>query len=95
VKNDQVDAALTLAFQRVFGSSDKARSPEQLLVLARFRQLARPHRPSFSPVESERTHAMREGRREMWLEIENRCAASKPPTIAEILGIPAEKIEET
>lgn len=93
--NEQVDAALTVAFQSVFGVDDGHRSPAQLLVLAQLRRMARPHRTPFSPHESDRTLAMRSGRLEMWHEINNRCAPNKSPTVAQILGIPAEKTEET
>jgi hypothetical protein len=92
---EQVDAALTVAFQRVFGVNESNRSPEQRLVLARFRQLAKPETPQFKPHESDRTLAMRCGRLEMWLEIDRRCTEHREATIAELLGIPAERTEET
>lgn len=76
---------VTLAFQRVFGTVDSNRSPEQLIVLARLRDLAKPNQSQFSPIEDDRTLAMRQGRLELWFEIDSRLSG-KPDTLREVLG---------
>lgn len=90
---EQIEERITLAFQKVFGVDGGLRSPEQLTVLAKLRQLARPNKSLFSPHESDRTLAMRSGRMEMWEEIDKRCGIA-PPTLQDLLGNAAEHSEE-
>lgn len=82
---DQLQRELDLAFRAVFGT-DRERTKAQHIVCARLRQLAKVGRPLFSPLETDRVLAMREGRAEMWLEIENRCEIDPAPTIKDLLG---------
>jgi hypothetical protein len=91
--NEKVEREITVAFQQVFGEEGK-RSKAQRIVIAKLRQLARAGKPLFMPHESDRELAMREGRAEMWLEIERRTNLTPPETLRDLLGHIAETTGE-
>jgi hypothetical protein len=78
------DDALNRAFRGVFGTSDSHRSPEQLIVLARLRELAAPNAITFKAGQDERALPYAEGARLLWHEINNRIS-DRPETLSELL----------
>lgn len=83
------EEALDRAFCTVFGTNDNGRSPEQRIVLARLRQLARPQAHHWAAGQDPGALPFAQGRLRMWLEIDNRIS-DKPETLDELLGLEAE-----
>jgi hypothetical protein len=74
------------AFRVVFGTEDSHRSPEQMIVLAVLRNRGKPREVHYTPTETDRDLAFRQGRLETWLEIERRITRT-PETLAQLLGL--------
>ena len=81
---DEIKRDITAAFREVFGTS-AARTKAQLVVMARLRQLAKVGRPTLA-TWTERQVATREGRMQMYLEIESRTELNPPPTLKDLFG---------
>jgi hypothetical protein len=72
--------AMRMAFQRVFGTT--ARTAEQRLVWAWLVRFCRKNQSTYE--QNERDHVLREGRREVFVEIERRIIEPEP-TVDQIL----------
>jgi hypothetical protein len=80
VTPEQRDEAVKIAFQRVFGTTKRSR--EQLIVWAWMAKFCRKNQSTYE--QNDRDHALREGRREVLVEIERRLFGSEP-TVDQIL----------
>ncbi len=79
---------ITLAVREVFGTSEH-RSKAQLVVMARLRQLAKVGRPSLA-TWTDRQVWTREGRMQLFLEIDERTTLNPAPTLKDLFGHLAE-----
>lgn len=77
---EQRDEAVRIAFQRVFGTTKRSR--EQMIVWAWLVKFCRKNQSTYE--QHDRDHALREGRREVFVEIERRLFPAEP-TVDQIL----------
>lgn len=85
-KLEQVDRNLTIAFRALFGAPGSERTKEQLLVLARMREISKPGRSQWTPGQDDNALAFAQGKLRLWHEIEKRVFR-RPTSVHELLGI--------
>lgn len=80
---NQAEVALSNAYRIVFGVDGGARNREQMLVVADLERFCSAHKPIFGA--DAREDALRNGRREVWLRI-NDSLRLKNPTVDDLLS---------